>query len=286
MNQGTVWEMDFNALPLRDQQDKRVWELLVCDTSGAFKQACYCNNQQVKSEWVTEQLQQYLTITADKPVAIRVFRSRMSSILQRGCVGAGIPMRPSRRVYTLRKWMQQRATDVYPYETEFTYQPDDTIMMDAALSAPATLPDKLRGDQWALVTLKVSDLKDMDQWPTEFSDQFPVEWDQFDSEAAVPGLLMTSRRASPLAAWMSGIEPAFLRQVAEPQPYLLLEAGQTDRYIMARLSSEKIQAESKQFEARKQAIQGLHFLAIQSDLQAQSFAGFWLLQDLDQDLDP
>ena len=124
-----IWEMDFNALPLRDERDKRVWELLVCDRSGEFKQARYCSNQEVNSVWVGERLQEFLQIAPAPPAGIRVFRSRMSSILQRGCEAAEIPMRPSRRVYTLKQWMDERARQLClsPLRYQISYAGSDGL---------------------------------------------------------------------------------------------------------------------------------------------------------------
>lgn len=41
-----------------------------------------------------------------------------------------------------------------------------------------------------------------------------------------------------------------------------------------------LQAESRQFEDRKIAAGGVHFLAIQKSPEEESFAGFWLLLDV------
>jgi hypothetical protein len=74
---------------------------------------------------------------------------------------------------------------------------------------------------------------------------------------------------------MSGMEPAYLT-VAEG--WLLFEAGLNDCYLFAQLKDEKLRAEAEGFAQRQRQAQGIHFLAIQSDFRAQSFAGFWLMQ--------
>ncbi|MCJ2541783.1 Tab2/Atab2 family RNA-binding protein [Synechococcus bigranulatus str. 'Rupite'] len=265
--------MDFTAVPLRDEQDRRVWELLVCDPSGQFRQAQYCSNQEVNSTWVAQQLRHYLEIAPQPPSAIRVFRARMSSILQRACDAVGIPMLPSRRVYTLNAWMRERAEQVYPNETQFRYCPEPLVEPEPP--DPARLPDKLQGERWALVTLRAADLQEAESWPTEFGELFPVAWDTLAPDTIIPGLVITSRRALPMAAWMTGLEPAYLSVVQEQ---LILEAGLNDRYLFAPLKAEKLRAEAEGFAKRQHLAQGIHFLAIQTDLKAQSFAGFWLMQ--------
>ncbi len=280
MNPTTIWELDFKALPLRDSRDKRVWELLVCNATGDFKRSRYCSNQEVNSSWVAQQLQEYISETEDPPTAIRVFRSRMSSILQRGCTAAGIPMRPSRRVYTLLDWIDERAREVYPKETEYTYKPEPDPIQELERADPLPLPDKLQGERWALVTLQARDLQVANEWATEFGELIPIDWERLDPGAVIPGLLIASRRASAIAAWMSGIEPAYLQADLSEQSQLILEVGQSDRFTMVRLIDDKTRSEAEGFEARKQAVNGLHFLAIQTRLDAQSFAGFWLLKDV------
>lgn len=265
--------MDFTAVPLRDEQDRRVWELLVCDPSGQFRQAQYCSNQEVNSTWVAQQLRNYVQAAPQPPSAIRVFRARMSSILQRACDGVGIPMVPSRRVYTLNAWMRERAEQVYPHEAQFTYSPESPVEPD--LPDPTRLPDKLQGERWALVTLRAADLQEAESWPTEFGELFPVDWSSLPPDTIIPGLVITSQRALPMAAWMTGIEPAYLSIVQEQ---LILEAGLNDRYLFAPLKAEKLRAEAEGFAKRQHLAQGIHFLAIQTDLNTQSFAGFWLMQ--------
>lgn len=273
-----IWEIDFNTAPLRDEREKRVWELLVCDQQGTFRQSCYANNQQVNSPWVAEQLREYIQKAPTPPAAIRVFRSRMSSILQRSCDSVGIPMRLSRRVYSLWAWMQERSQFVYPYETQYIYSPEEGHPVQE-LEDPVPLPDKLQGERWALVTLRVADLQDAAIWSVAFGETFPVIWEQWDPETLVSGLVIVSQRALPIAAWMSGLEPSFLTMMPDCSA-LVLEAGQTDRYLIATLKKQ-LQREAEEFISRKQNLDGIHFLAIQSQLDAESFAGLWLLKDVE-----
>ena len=85
--------------------------------------------------------------------------------------------------------------------------------------------------------------------------------------------------ALPLAAWMSGLEMAFLRFNAQP-PQLILETGASDAWILANLPSTDLQAEAKAFESAKQQSAKIHFLAVQTNPESEAFAGFWLMQEL------
>jgi hypothetical protein len=272
--------MDFYACPLRDEREKRVWDLLVCDGTGSFQESRFCSNQEVNSDWVASQLEQMLETAPMRPAAIRVFRSRMSSIMQRGCEAAGIPMRPSRRTYRLQRWIKDRRQRVYPQSETYAYNPADVLEDPLFLTDPSPLPDKLLGDRWAFVTLQAKDLRQARGWPMQFGDvAFDPGWDQMGADTIIPGLLIGSQRAVALSAWMSGVEPGFLRYMKGSRLGLALEAGQTDSYWMAQFRDDKTQAEAEGFEARKQQAEGIHFLGIQEQLGSESFAGFWLLQE-------
>ncbi len=275
----TVWEMDFYACPLRDENDKRVWDLLVCDGAGTFQESRFCSNQEVNSDWVATQLEQMLETAPIRPAAIRVFRSRMSSIMQRGCEAAGIPMRPSRRTYRLQRWIKDRRRTVYPHSETYIYNPKDVLDDPLFLTDPSPLPDKLLGEKWALVTLQARDLREAQSWPSQFNDLFDPGWDDIPDETIIPGLLIGSSRAVPMSGWMSGIEPSFLRFAQGPRMGLALEAGQNDSYWVAQFNDDKTRVEAEGFEARKKQAQGLHFLAIQKQLGSQEFSGVWLLQE-------
>jgi hypothetical protein len=78
---------------------------------------------------------------------------------------------------------------------------------------------------------------------------------------------------------MSGLELAFLRFNPSP-PQLVLETGANDAWSLANLPTAALQAEAKAFETAKQQAQQIHFVAVQSNPEAESFAGFWLMQEL------
>jgi hypothetical protein len=278
----SIWELDFYSRPLLDERGKRVWELLVCDRDDRLRRSRYCPNTKATTPWVAAQLQEWIDEAPVRPTLIRAYRDRMQTILQRSCDKVGVPMKMSRRVFTLADWMRQRAREVYPQETKFTYQPEElAIQIEMDRTPPAPLPDTLLADQWALVTLRVQDLQEAQDWPREFGELFPVDWSRFEPDAIVPGLLLFSNRAKALAAWMTGVEPVFVKSFGGQQAGLVLESGGSDRTIVARFADENMRLEGQGFESRKLEVRGLHFLGIQSDPRAQAFAGFWLLREID-----
>jgi hypothetical protein len=79
---------------------------------------------------------------------------------------------------------------------------------------------------------------------------------------------------------MSGLELAFLRFDTSEEARLLLETGVNESWIVANIKKPQTLAEAKGFEEAKQKANGVHFIGVQSDPKAQSFAGFWLLQEV------
>ncbi|NEO45105.1 MAG: DUF1092 family protein, partial [Moorea sp. SIO4A3] len=110
---------------------------------------------------------------------------------------------------------------------------------------------------------------------------FPVSIMDIAPETPIPGLIIFSQRAKPLAAWMSGLELSFVRlDTTDDKPKLLLETGANESWILANLTKSQILAEAKSFEEAKQKANFVHFLAVQSSPTSERFAGFWLCREL------
>jgi hypothetical protein len=99
-------------------------------------------------------------------------------------------------------------------------------------------------------------------------------------DVLVPGVAVFSRRATPLAAWTNGLEIAGVRADVD-RGCLVLETGvnQRWRYGGWRASAESVE-EAAGWEEAKQAVGGLHFLAVQPDPDAPELSGLWLLRDV------
>jgi len=274
----TVWELDFYSRPILDEQQKKLWEVLVCDTHRAFEYSRFCSSTQVNSSWLRSTLEEALAEAPQAPERIRFFRQPMNNMIMRACEELKIPAQLSRRTFALYQWLQQRTQEVYPTHPGFQPLATNPVQYEPAPLKP--LPDALMGQQWAFVTLEASAFREMDAWTIDFGETFTLPM-LGESEKQIPGLVVFSDRAQPLAAWMSGLEPAFLKFEHSSPPRLVLETGAIDRWLFANLKDPQLQAEAQGFETAKQQAQQVHFLAVQSAPDAESFAGFWLLQELD-----
>ncbi|NJK41291.1 MAG: DUF1092 family protein [Acaryochloridaceae cyanobacterium SU_2_1] len=281
-----VWEIDFYSRPIVDEQQKKLWELLICDSERDFEFSKFCPGSQANARWLQTTLEEALPVWRQAqglgemvvPERIRFFRRAMKSIIPRACEAMGIPPQPSRRTFAIHQWLQERYQDVYPNHPG--YQPLLAPPTPFEPTLPKPLPDALRGKGWRLVTLEWRALKEMQDWDITFGEGLPLDLIPLAPDAIVPGLLIFSERAIPLAGWMSGLELSALTLELQPQPQLLLETGLNDRWVVANLNKPDILAEIEDFQAKKQISKQVHFLAVQSNPDAQKFAGFWLMQDI------
>lgn len=282
---GSVWELDFYSRPILDENQRKVWEVLICegvqDVSAEpeelFRFSKFLSNTEVNSIKLKEAIEEAIEAAQAPPSRIRYFRYQMQNMINRASEEAGFPAKPSRRTLALQQWLDDRKANFYPQQPGYTAAPAPTVA--APPPSPRPLPDALMGQQWAFVTLEAVAFQDMPEWQIDFSEAFPLKLAGIDPQTPVPGILIFSPRALPLAGWMSGLELGYLRLEVGKLNRLILETGSADSWILANLNTATLQAEAKNFEAAKQAAQQVHFIGVQSTPESESFAGFWLLQE-------
>jgi hypothetical protein len=282
---GTIWELDFYSRPILDENQKKVWEVLICESpttttqsvESLFRYAEYCPHNQVNSVWLGNTIQTAIQKSGTSPQKIRFFRLQMNNMITKACKDLGIPGVPSRRTIGLNQWLPQRMAEVYPKNPNYQGNPSPSVQLPPPV--PIGLPDALIGEKWTFVNLSAADFQEMPDWEISFGEGFPLG--ALSPATPIPGAIVYSSRAMPLAGWMSGIEPASIKFTPAPQSQLLLETGGSDSWILVDRLNSTTQAEGAKFEQAKQQAQGIHFLAIQASPDAENFAGFWLMQAMD-----
>lgn len=285
---GVVWELDFYSRPILDENQKKLWEVLVCESpldtrqsfGSLFQYAQFCPNEQVNSIWLRGALEDAIAKSKQPPQKIRFSRRQMSNMITKACEDLGIRAQPSRRTYALERWLQQRMQDFYPTQPGYEVSSGPSSFVGYQPQTPQLLPDALQYDKWAFVSLEASAFEEMNEWDIGFSEAFPLSMMGLAPDTQIPGIILFSSRATPLAGWMSGLELAFVRIDSGSPVRLLLETGATESWILATLKDPRTLAEAKGFELAKQKAEMVHFLAVQSNPTSESFAGFWLLQEL------
>lgn len=281
----TIWELDFYSRPLLDENQKKLWEMLVCESvldvrsqsESLFRYAELIPSTEVNSVRLRQALENAMTEAGKRPDKIRFFRRQMNNMITKACEEAGVPAYASRRTLVLDQWIDQRMRDYYPSLENYEASTNPSVSLPP--SNPQPLPDALVGQRWAFVSLEAAAFADMAEWEMDFGEAFSLDMFGLQPDTLVPGLIIYSSRAVPLAAWLSGLELAFLRFNESPAQ-LVLETGAYDAWILANLTTKELQAEGKAFEVAKQQAQSIHFVAVQSKPDAESFAGFWLMRQL------
>ncbi|TVQ06646.1 MAG: DUF1092 family protein [Leptolyngbya sp. DLM2.Bin27] len=287
---GNVWELDFYSRPLLDENGKKLWEVLLCeglaDNNAApeqvFRFSKFLPSSEVNSISLKGAIDEAIAAAAEQgtapPSRIRYFRYQMQNMILRACDEANIPARPSRRTVALQRWLGDRNQTVYPQMEGYTDVPSPSVA--APPPSPQTLPDALLGQQWAFVTLEAAAFADLPDWEIGFGESFPLDMANLAPDTPIPGLLIFSPRANALAAWMSGLELAYWRIEDSKTPQIILETGAADSWVLAGLPGPDLLAEAQAFESAKVKANQVHFIGIQDNPESESFAGFWLLQEL------
>ena len=286
----TVWELDFYSRPVLDEDDKKLWEVLICESPNSidrspdslFKYARYCTNKTVNSLWLRETIEQAIAEAETAPKKIRFFRRQMNNMIVKACEDAGVTPVPSRRTYALKQWIEERLENVYPQEEGYDLKAASSASVKYPPLNPISLPDAVkgdRGDKWTFVSLSAADFDDMKEWDIAFEESFALSLLNITSDTIIPGLIIYSPRATPLAAWMSGLEMGYLQWEKTARPQLRLETGLSDSWTLVNLTNKDTVKQAEEFERAKQKANGVHFLAVQTNPDSEAFAGFWLLKE-------
>ncbi len=158
----------------------------------------------------------------------------------------------------------------------------------AKRNPPVPLPENLWGDQWRFATLPAAELAQafdgrmipIVEMPES---RLPLALG-LASDLPIPGIVIDGGRQSmKLALWLQQAVPVAVSCVAGAPDGLVLAAGERDRWIVATFEDAEVRQAGQDFEQRKQASQGLHFLLVQPDNSGMTYSGFWLLQALPEE---
>lgn len=279
----TVWELDFCSRPILDERGKKVWELLICDPSRSFEYSRYFPNNKINSTELKKALDDILSQPgAVRPEKVLFFRSQMQTIISRALTEVNIQPVPSRRCFALISLLEERLENVYKKDPNYSEKASTLFTLN--MGAPEELPDALRGESWSFVQLPLGALRGELNEVTNgnaFGSVLDVSSLGLDinEETLIPGVAIYSRRANPLAAWTNGLELAAVVADTE-RAFLVLETGVNERWKYgAYRRTQETTEEAFAWEQAKQAIGGLHFLAVMTDEEAEDCSGLWLLLD-------
>ena len=279
------WELDFYSRPVFETDGKKRWELLISSTQNItgeepFQWEKRCPASEVNSVWLTEAIEEALLAAKQQgwqsPSKVRCWRTSMKTMVKKAAETNGIELIQSKRTYSLVEWISHREKHIYPKETGYIEGPLPPMTLPI-INQAIPLPEAVRGDSWNFAFLSIESLRDASEWSMQFNGLLPIK-QSIKDEVMIPGIRLFSKsRSLAMAAWLGGLEPVRLR-IEENQ--LLLEAGQSDRWLVTDINQDAIQAVKESFENSKREADGIQFISIQSSLDDVAFAGFWMLKDL------
>ncbi|KAL2651059.1 hypothetical protein R1flu_019187 [Riccia fluitans] len=280
----TDWELDFCSRPILDVRGKKIWELVVCDSKRQLRFCRYYPNNVINSGTLRDALVYIIqTLGVPKPQKIRFFRSQMQTIISKACAELDIQPVPSQRCFQLVRWLEERYETVYQQHPGFQEGAVPLLLLEDPL--PADLPVTLRGEQWAFVQLPFSgvleEIASVERGDT-FGSSLDLETMGIDlpPDAMIPGIAVASSRATPLAAWTNALELASI-DVDTSRSCLVLSTGVSDRWRYAFWRrSPQVDQEALAWQAARDEVAGLHFIAVQNSLDSELCSGFWLLMNV------
>mmetsp|Transcript_28298 Transcript_28298/g.91249 ORF Transcript_28298/g.91249 Transcript_28298/m.91249 type:complete len:362 (+) Transcript_28298:664-1749(+) len=312
------WELDCFSRPVT-VDGKKLWELLVCDANGQWRDVVELPASSVNSVSLREAVEEVIDRAPVDPTEIRFFRKSMFNMLNIALTAVAenrenLKIAPSRRTHELFAWLDERNDEVYPEMEGYDSKLDkrrrsqknayglDWKPPRSVTGGASRLPDALRGEKYAFVTLPLAEVlpnggvteqnvgvgKLLDATKVVDPDIVDEALDSFvegadpSSIRTISGVALLSRRSEPLSMGLAQLEMAAIRADVNTRQ-LVLDVGLDESFLLAKLDDVQ-RDEAAAFEKSKAELNGLHFIVVQRpDDDEVEPAGFWLLRDVDVD---
>ena len=271
-----TWQVDFHYFTFPQDSNSRQWKLVICDCSGDFTYTAECNSAQANVQWLEQQL---IKAAKDKlPDKLQIFRPQTLGLLTLAAEKLGIAVEATRHTTALKNELIRQYHKNIP-----NYNP---LALDKP--PPQALPENIWGEEWQIANIAAGDIinlfrdrpipiKDIPE------DLLPINLG-LASNISIPGIVVYGGRKSMiLARWLAEQKPVFLNYIPTEvgrSGGFILETGLIDRWVFNTFESEQAALIAKNYEQKKQASQGLHFLLIQPDNSGMTYTGFWLLKQV------
>ncbi|KAL7546424.1 hypothetical protein ACHAWF_009759 [Thalassiosira exigua] len=118
------WELDCYSRPVLvsdggktgggGRGKKKLWELLVTDSSGTLRVRRALPSNKVNSREVRKAVEEIIDEAEVKPSVVRFFRGAMFNMINIALGEVDVVAKPSRCTFALAQWIEERNRDVYP----------------------------------------------------------------------------------------------------------------------------------------------------------------------------
>jgi len=280
------WELDCYSRPVLVEGKKKLWEILMTDSSGSMRICRALPSNKVNSREVRRVVEEIIDESEVKPNTIRFFRGAMFNMINIALSEIDVIAKPSRSVDALAQWIEERNRDVYPgmkgyQKTMSGLEGNGGTFLD--IRTAVKLPDALRGEKYAFVGLPLAEFMKGGSISSENIGigRLCLIDRRLPADSYVQGIVILTSRAKALASWLAGTEVAGVKADLRKRE-LVMETDIDNQYLMAKLNSDQ-RREAANFEEGKDALNGLHFISVQTD-ENDDPAGFWLLREIPDNL--
>lgn len=272
-----IWQVDFYRCPLKGESNQRLWALVVCSSDGQFEKVAFCPQDRANSSWISDRLQQWAN-ESTPPTSLQVFRPQSLSAIQQAAARLGILVTPTRWTLALKQRLQMQA-QLYPQLDGYIREPYDPLAIEPA--PPEAIPEALQSETWQFAALSRSDLLALTERVIPVKDcALLASLLTAAPDALIPGAIFYGVHCSlAFAQWLQKAKPVALNFVSGDPHGLILEAGLSDRWVMATFDDEAVLEAATKFEQRKEASRGIHFLLVMPDDSGITTTGLWLLEN-------
>lgn len=276
------WELDCYSRPVMGDDNKKLWEVLITDSKGSFRYLKTLSSNLVNSRNLRKVVEEVMEEAPVRPTSIRFFRNQMFNMITIALSTLDVEVKPSRRTHNLFMWLEEREKFVYPTMPGYNPQLRQQTILDYDVSQPDRLPDVLKAESYAFVALPAEVF-----WNGEVNSEninrgrlCPIK--DMPKTGWIHGITLFSKRAEAVAAWMNGLEIAYLRGDLLTRELMLNTDISTQFVVAPLLDAQKREAQI--FEKGKVEAKGYHFLSVQSSPESEDVQGFWLLRQFDPTL--
>lgn len=130
------WELDVYSRPVIGADGKKLWELLICDSTGNLRHVSPIPSNMVNSREVRKTIETVIDSApgGSKPTVIRFFRNAMFNMIDIALRDVEIAVKPCRTTYAMYQWLEERERDVYPNMTGYKATMKQPAFMDIRVS--------------------------------------------------------------------------------------------------------------------------------------------------------
>lgn len=280
------WELDCYSRPVLVEGKKKLWEILVTDSSGSLRICRALPSNKVNSREVRRVVEEIIDESDVKPDTIRFFRGAMFNMINIALSEIDVVAKPSRCTFALAQWIEERNRDVYPQMQGYQKTMSGIGGIGGTfldIRTAVKLPDALRGEKYAFVGLPLAEFMKGGSISSENVGvgRLCLVDSRLPADSYVQGIVILTSRAKALASWLAGTEVAGVKADLRKRE-LVMETDIDNQYLMAKLDNDQRQ-EAANFEEGKDAVNGLHFISVQTDENDEP-AGFWLLREIPDNL--